>query len=85
MSGTIPDPPPTSSAGVSASQTNQPPIGPRTSSTSPTSTTSWRKPDTSPSGRCSTVSSISPWSSGAEATEYEREAVYPSGAVSRTT
>ena len=35
--------------------------------------------------RRSTVSSISPDPSGADATEYEREAVYPSGAVRRTT
>ena len=42
MSGTTPDPPPTSSTGVvsSPSHTNQPPIGPRTSNWSPTSATS---------------------------------------------
>ena len=75
MSGTTPEPPPTSSAGVVPSHTNQPPIGPRTSSSSPTSATSWRNVDTSPSSSRSTVSSISPEPSGADATEYDREAV----------
>ena len=59
MSGTTPEPPPTSSAGVSPSHTNHPPIGPRTSSSSPTSTTSCRNVETSPSSSRSTVSSIS--------------------------
>lgn len=54
-----PDPPPTSRSGVSPRQTNHPPIGPRTSISSPTSTTSCRKLDTSPPSRRSTVSSIS--------------------------
>ena len=61
--------------GRQPSQTNHPPIGPRTSSSSPTSTTSCRNTDTSPSSSRSTVSSISFVSSGADATEYEREAV----------
>ncbi len=74
MSGTTPDPPPSSSAGVSPSQTNQPPIGPRTSSSSPTTTSSCRNVEISPSSRRSTVSSISPVSSGGDATEYERDA-----------
>ena len=60
--------------GVSPSQTNQPPIGPRTSSSSPSSTTSCRNVETSPSSRRSTVSSTS-GSPGADATEYERDAV----------
>ena len=72
ISGTTPEPPPTSRAGASPSHTNQPPIGPRTSSSSPGSTTSWRKADTSPSSSRSTVSSNSVASSGADATEYER-------------
>ena len=76
MSGTIPEPPPTSNAGVSPSHTNQPPIGPRTSSSSPTSTTSCRNVETSPSASRSTVSSNSfDASSGGDATEYERDAV----------
>ena len=91
MSGTTPEPPATPSAGAVPSHTNQPPIGPRTSSSSPGSTTSHRYSETSPSGSRSTVSSISPAggpakpSAGADATEYDRDAVYPSGAVSRTT
>ncbi len=64
-----------SSAGVVASHTKYPPIGPRTSSSSPTSTTSCRNVDTSPSSSRSTVSSNSDEPSGAEATEYERDAV----------
>ena len=85
MIGTTPDPPPTSRAGVSPAHTNQPPMGPRTSSSSPTTTSSCKKDDTSPSSSRSTVSSIVFVSSGGEATEYERDAVYPSGAVKRTT
>jgi len=42
MRGTMPDPPPTSRAGVSPRHTNQPPMGPRTSSSSPGTTTSCR-------------------------------------------
>ena len=70
---------------MSPGQTKKPPIGPRTSSSSPGTTTSCTNSDTSPSASFSTVSSISPVSSGAEATEYDRDAVYPSGAVSRST
>jgi hypothetical protein len=75
ISGTTPDPPPTSSAGVRPDQAKKPPIGPRTSNSSPGSTTSHRYSETSPSGSRSTVSSISPTggaskpSAGAEATE----------------
>ena len=59
ISGTIPDPPPTSRTGdlFSGRQTNQPPTGPRTSTRSPGSITSVRYGDTSPSGTRSTVSS----------------------------
>ena len=73
--GTTPEPPPRRIAGAAPSHTNQPPIGPRTSSSSPGSTTSWRYVDTSPSSKRSTVSSISFVPSGADATEYDREAV----------
>ena len=55
------------------SQTNQPPIGPRTSRASPACTTSARKVDTSPSSSRSTQSSTS-GSDGADATEYDRAA-----------
>ena len=75
MRGTTPEPPPTSSAGESPSHTKNFPIGPRTSSSSPGSTTSWRKVDTSPSSSRSTVISNSSDGSGAEAIEYDREAV----------
>ena len=71
----MPEPPPTSSAGESAFQTNQPPIGPRTSSSSPTVTSSCRNVETSPPSSRSTVSSISADPSGADAIEYDREAV----------
>ena len=59
ISGTTPEPPPTSSTGVvsSPSHTNQPPIGPRSSSWSPTSATVVRYGDTSPSSMRTTVSS----------------------------
>ena len=85
ISGTTPEPPPTSRAGASASQVNQPPIGPRTSSSSPTTRSSWRKRRhlavVEPlDGELELAGSV-----GGEATEYERDAVYPSGAVSRTT
>ena len=76
MSGTTPDPPPTNTAGLSPSHTNHPPIGPRTSSSSPTSTPSCRKVETSPCSSRSTVSSNSfDSSSGGDAIEYERDAV----------
>ena len=71
----MPEPPPSSNAGSVPSHTKYPPIGPRTSSSSPTSRTSCRNIDTSPSSRRSTVSSISADPSGADATEYERDAV----------
>ncbi len=67
----MPEPPPTPTAGVSPRQTNQPPIGPRTCSSSPTCTTSAKKVDTSPSGSRSTYSSIS-GSDGGEDSEYDR-------------
>ena len=59
ISGTIPLPPPSSMTGAvtSSVQTNQPPIGPRTSNTSPGCTTSARYGETSPSDSRSTVSS----------------------------
>ncbi len=66
--GTAPLPPPTPAAGVVPSQTNQPPIGPRTASSSPGSTTSARYPETSPSSSRSIHSSIS-GSAGADAIE----------------
>jgi hypothetical protein len=69
INGTTPLPPPISSAGVDPSHTNQPPIGPRTSSSSPTRTSSWRNDDTSPSSSRSTVSSIAVPSPGGEAIE----------------
>jgi hypothetical protein len=75
MSGTTPEPPPTRRARVSPRHTNHPPIGPRTSSSSPGTTTSCRNVDTSPPTSRSTVTSISPEPSGADATEYERDAV----------
>ena len=76
MSGTTPDPPPTSSAGVSASHTNQPPIGPRTSSTSPTSTTSCEEARHLAVGQVLDGQlDLAAGRPGAEATEYEREAV----------
>jgi hypothetical protein len=75
ISGTTPVPPPTSRAGSVPRQTNQPPIGPRTSSSSPGRTSSWRKVETSPFSSRSTVSSISAVPSGGLATEYDREAV----------
>ena len=65
MSGTTPDPPPTSTAGEAPSQTNQRPIGPLISSSSPTTTSSCRNDETSPSSRRSTVNSISLEPSGA--------------------
>ena len=68
MNGTTPVPPATQSAGVAPSQTNQPPSGPRTSSTSPGSTTSARWVETSPSSSRSTNNSTS-GSPGEEATE----------------
>src|SRR3954454_19276845 len=74
MSGTTPDPPPTSSTGAGSlpRQTKYEANGPRSSIWSPTSTTSWKYGDTSPSARQSIVSSISPASHGDEAIEYER-------------
>ena len=77
MSGTTPEPPPTSTTGPGSvpRQTKYDANGPRTSISSPTSTTSWKYGDTSPSSRQSIVSSISPSSSGEEAIEYERCAV----------
>jgi hypothetical protein len=42
MSGTTPDPPPTSSAGASPRQTKYEANGPRTSTWSPSTTTSWK-------------------------------------------
>ena len=57
--GTTPEPPPIEERRRrSPSHTNQPPIGPRTSSVSPTSSSSCRNVETSPSGSRSTVSSI---------------------------
>jgi hypothetical protein len=60
MSGTIPDPPATSSSGsaAAASHTKKPPIGPRTSNLSPGTCTSCRNGETSPSVTRSTVISI---------------------------
>ena len=77
MSGTTPEPPPTSTTGPGSSprQTKYDANGPRTSTSSPTSTTSWKYGDTSPSARQSIVSSTSPSSSGEDAIEYERWAV----------
>ena len=71
MSGTIPDPPATSSNGpsIDRSHTKYPPIGPRTSNRSPTTTVSSRYGETSPSAIRSTVMSISPVRSGSEAIE----------------
>ena len=58
--GTIPEPPATRSSGPpsATSQTKYPPIGPRSSSRSPTRSTSVRYGETSPSSSRSTVSAI---------------------------
>ena len=75
ISGTSPEPPATSCTGSDCSgrQTNQPPSGPRISSTSPTATTWVRYGDTSPSSSPSTVTStVVP--SLADAIEYDRVA-----------
>ena len=69
--GTAPLPPATPTAGDDPSQTNQPPIGPRTCRSSPGSTTSARKPDTSPPSSRSIQSSTNR-SDGGDAIEYER-------------
>ena len=73
ISGTTPLPPATSrtGAGEDGSQTNQPPIGPRSSSLSPGCRFSVRYGETSPSAmRCTVSSRRVP--SAAEAIEYER-------------
>ncbi len=70
ISGTTPLPPATSRRGAvdPGGQTNQPPIGPRSSSGSPGSSASVRYGETSPSAiRCTVSSSLLP--SGAEAIE----------------
>ena len=69
INGTMPEPPATNRAGVSPRHTKKPPIGPRTSSSSPGTTTSCRYDDTSPSSRRSTVISMLPDASGADAIE----------------
>ena len=69
ISGTTPEPPPISSSGELPCQVKYSVSGPRTSSSSPTSTTSWMNGETSPSIRQSTVSSISPSSKGLDAIE----------------
>ena len=71
ISGTTPEPPPSRSSGPpsSTSQTKCPPIGPRNSMASPTSATSWKKGETSPSSSRSMASSIAAVCSGAEAIE----------------
>ena len=76
ISGTTPEPPPTSSTGsvCSGRHTNQPPIGPRTSTWSPGRTSSTRYGDTSPSSSRSTVISTRV-PSGTDAIEYDRVAV----------
>ena len=51
------------------SHTKYPPMGPRTSKRSPTTTVSSRYGETSPSPMRSTVRSISPVRSGSDATE----------------
>src|SRR3954453_9296880 len=70
ISGTRPLPPATSSSGPpsSADQLKGPPIGPRSSKTSPPRSSSTRYGETSPSSTSSTVSWTAP-SSGAEAIE----------------
>jgi len=75
ISGTTPDPPATSSTRSTCSgrQTNQPPIGPRSSSWSPRRSSSTRYGDTSPSDTSCTVN-VTRDPSGAEAREYERRA-----------
>jgi hypothetical protein len=75
ISGTTPLPPATSRTGAveDGSQTNQPPIGPRSSSLSPGWRSSVRYGETSPSLiRCTVSSRRVP--SRAEAVEYERSA-----------
>ena len=74
-SGTTPDPPAISISGLSSpgSHTKYPPIGPRSSSSSPARSSSVRYGETSPSSSRSTV--MASGSPGAEAIEYERSAV----------
>ena len=75
ISGTSPEPPATSSSGPPSSTAHVkcPPIGPRTSNSSPGGRSSTSYGETSPSSMSSTVSS-SASTSGAEAIEYERSA-----------
>ena len=71
ISGTTPEPPPTRSSGPPSpsDQTKCPPSGPRSSISSPTAATSWKKGETSPSSSFSIASSIVAPLSGAEAME----------------
>jgi hypothetical protein len=85
MTGTSPEPPASSSTGIpasrAASQTNHPPMGPRTSIPAPIGKASTRYGDTSPPTTRWTVISTRPPSDdvaplvGPLAMEYERSAV----------
>ena len=71
MSGTTPEPPPTSCTGVAPSgrHTNHPPSGPRSSTAHATGSAWVRKGDTSPSGTRSKVTSTVAQGPAADETE----------------
>ena len=70
-SGTTPEPPATSNTGPPSATDHMkwPPIGPRSSISSPTATVSWKNGETSPSCSRSMASSMQSVLSGAEAIE----------------